>query len=322
MKKNSAKRKLIPAAAMLCISAAMLATSTYAWFTMNKEVSVTSMQVMAQAEAGLLVSEANSTGPAGWDNVATFNVSGQEPIQLFPASTLNSLEWWHAMSNIPTDGAGITSGSARSVNLSGDYEDISSIATASIGTATANSTAAGTIHYQDNDNSNEYENGEGYYMQYTYYLKSSGTSALSLGNTTGNQNLQILVPAITTTTGSANLDKALRVGVKLNDRFYIFAPVGGYDDTYYVTTNAAGTSNTAATVYPANSKVATDLESLNAVSGTGTQVDVYVWFEGEDDNCKSENLTATLNQLDVSVKFSLEDLSGDATVGGVAAISN
>lgn len=35
-KKASAKKKLLPAAGSLLISAAMLGTSTYAWFTMNK----------------------------------------------------------------------------------------------------------------------------------------------------------------------------------------------------------------------------------------------------------------------------------------------
>ena len=36
--KNSAAKKIIPAVGMLALSATMLSTSTYAWFTMNKEV--------------------------------------------------------------------------------------------------------------------------------------------------------------------------------------------------------------------------------------------------------------------------------------------
>lgn len=42
---NKTKRKLISAIAMLAVSAAMLATSTYAWFTMNKEVEVRNLTV-------------------------------------------------------------------------------------------------------------------------------------------------------------------------------------------------------------------------------------------------------------------------------------
>lgn len=45
--KTSAKKKLIPAVAMLTTSAIMLSTATYAWFTMNKEVEVTGLQMAA-----------------------------------------------------------------------------------------------------------------------------------------------------------------------------------------------------------------------------------------------------------------------------------
>lgn len=39
-KNTSAKKKLIPAVAMLTTSAVMLSTATYAWFTLNREVEV------------------------------------------------------------------------------------------------------------------------------------------------------------------------------------------------------------------------------------------------------------------------------------------
>lgn len=43
-------RKLIPALCMLLVSALFVGTSTYAWFSMNKEVSATNMSVTAKAE--------------------------------------------------------------------------------------------------------------------------------------------------------------------------------------------------------------------------------------------------------------------------------
>ena len=54
---SKTKRKLIPAIGMLLVSATMLATSTYAWFTMNKEVEVRNLTVQAKAEGGLLIAE-------------------------------------------------------------------------------------------------------------------------------------------------------------------------------------------------------------------------------------------------------------------------
>lgn len=55
-KKNSATKKLIPAAGSLLISAAMLSTSTYAWFTMSREVEVQNIQMVATTPEDIQIS--------------------------------------------------------------------------------------------------------------------------------------------------------------------------------------------------------------------------------------------------------------------------
>jgi hypothetical protein len=60
--KPSAKKKLIPAAGSLLISAAMLSTSTYAWFTMSKEVEVTGIKMTATVPENLEISLGDNTG--------------------------------------------------------------------------------------------------------------------------------------------------------------------------------------------------------------------------------------------------------------------
>jgi len=54
--KSSAKKKLIPAAGSLLISAAMLSTSTFAWFTMSREVEVTGINMTAVVPEDLQIS--------------------------------------------------------------------------------------------------------------------------------------------------------------------------------------------------------------------------------------------------------------------------
>lgn len=55
-------RKLIPALCMLLLSATMLTTSTFAWFSMNKEVRATGMQITAKSDSiYLLISSAKKT---------------------------------------------------------------------------------------------------------------------------------------------------------------------------------------------------------------------------------------------------------------------
>lgn len=62
MMKNNDKRKgnntkkLIPAAGMLALSASMLATSTYAWFTMSREVEVNNIQMTATTPEDIQIS--------------------------------------------------------------------------------------------------------------------------------------------------------------------------------------------------------------------------------------------------------------------------
>lgn len=55
-KKNTTMRKIVPAAGMLSISAVMLATSTYAWFTMSREVEVQNIQMTATVPEDVQIS--------------------------------------------------------------------------------------------------------------------------------------------------------------------------------------------------------------------------------------------------------------------------
>lgn len=55
-KNTSAKKKLIPAVAMLTTSAVMLSTATYAWFTLSKTAEVTGLKMTATAGGSLEIS--------------------------------------------------------------------------------------------------------------------------------------------------------------------------------------------------------------------------------------------------------------------------
>ena len=60
--KNSAAKKIIPAVGMLALSATMLSTSTYAWFTMNKEVEMTGLNMSVTVGEGMEISLAEVDG--------------------------------------------------------------------------------------------------------------------------------------------------------------------------------------------------------------------------------------------------------------------
>lgn len=89
-KKNSAAKKLLPAFAMLMVSASMLATSTYAWFSMNKDVTVTGMSVTAKSDTTFLVVKAVGATANTLDGVKTYNHTSDDAntptAQLYPAA--------------------------------------------------------------------------------------------------------------------------------------------------------------------------------------------------------------------------------------------
>ena len=313
-RQNKNSKKIASAASMLLLSTAMLGMATYAWFTMNKEVSVTNMQVKARTDQGLLINEVSTANDSHWDNEATAN--NTTAIELHATSTANTATWYTAYSTVANNAAAASQGTASTLLADGYH----TLGTAPYTTATqtvaavAGTNAEQNITYIDKGGESGYDNGEGYYVKYTYYLKSSG-DAITCGLTAGAQSLQIKDLTVTPNAGSAatsaNLDKALRVAVVANNKAYIFAPLQSDAQTYYV--NASSTGTTTLT-----GDQATAITSIPAVTASGTQVDVYLYFEGEDPDLKTSNITNTLDNLKVDFKFALVDNETAATDNGVA----
>lgn len=286
---------------MLSISAAMLVSSTFAWFSMNKTVKATSMTVTAKAEEGLLINEVATADDTNWDDVATAAQTSANVSLLYPASTANGTAWYHAGSIKSNDAAAATAGHA-SDNLVGTYATLTSLTAI---TGMSESATAGSKAKRETMGTSATADA-GYYVHYTYYLKSAA-GEYTLATTGGSKNVNIKsVTATTTDTASANLDKSLRVGIfmKESGTFYIYAPVTGYTTTYYVNAGSVATTPIAG-----STATATDLTKLPAANAAGTPVEVYLWYEGEDENCKSDNARATaLDNISVEIAFELVDI--------------
>ena len=304
-------KKLVPAFLMLLLSASMMGTSTYAWFSLNTKVNATNMEVIAVAEQGILINEVATASDTHWDDTASTNQT--EGIPLRATSTSNTSTWYVAFSK--------RSGSSASASSSANSEDLTTEGYKALGTtpfvtatetvaAVAGTNAQRDIIYVDKDGSNSYQAGEGFYVKYTYYIKSSA-DAITLALTANAQNLNVVEPTVTGNSGSADLDKSLRVAVVVNNKAYIYAPLNSSAGTYYV-----GTNHTATT--PLTGNQATSLTSIPATTADGVPVYVYMWFEGEDTNLKTDNITTTLDNLTVSVGFELVTNDTAATDNGVA----
>jgi len=338
--KKKTSKKIASAAAMLLLSTAMLGTATYAWFTMNKEVQVTGMEVKAHAEEGLLINEVAAYDDVNWDDQAT---AGNNVIALRPASTSNLTNWWHANSKLSHEEAGQDDLGDTVKDASGNYySNVSASNTSAISdkaivgavgseetkVATGATQAETHVYYKDASfgTASQYDDGEGFYVKYTYYLKSSGDEDLS---TTDLKAAVKAAQKAEDTGDTTALMSSLRVGIEVPTStssstragFGIFAPVTGATSSYKVTGAADGTSPVTVGPVTGTTGSFTDLTTLNISSGepaapasitipdvnsAGIPVYVYVWFEGEDGSCTSDNLQTILSTYDIDVKFSVD----------------
>ncbi len=273
---------------------------------MNTEVSATSMQVRAVAEQGILINEVATATDANWDNLATAAQTDTDSASmLYPASTTNGTTWYHAASKKSSSAASATA-DTPSTDLVNGYETLSSLTaiTAQSAAASAGSTAKRETMGRATDAT------AGYYVHYEYYLKSSGSAIDLTGTGSGSQKLNVKSVTATATanntgtgsSGSTELNKSLRVGIKFADGgLLIYAPITGFTSSYYVNAGSTATQPIAGTTSTASA-----LETLPASSAAGTKVDVYIWYEGEDAGCKTDNATAAvLDNIKVDIVFAL-----------------
>ena len=245
------------------------------------------MSVKAKAETGIVISNA-------YDGVyrETAASTKVDVAQLYPGSTSNLNDFYHSTSSDTTranTGAAYTSGSAW-----------------------ANNTDCGN------------------YVVHDFWIHASGAEDI----TVNSLNVKSLVVTFTTTTFNAEtseyetseattasneLSKSLRVGVRFGNysasgNYFIYAPVTGATKTYDVYGGSSGTSvssSTFLTDMPTATNPTPDdsIASIpnNTVTDNSIHAYVYIWFEGEDAACISQNIVSNLEQLSIEIAFSISD---------------
>jgi hypothetical protein len=334
MKKKSTARKLLPAAGMLAISASMLATSTYAWFTMSKEVEVTGLTMKTKVGANLLISEDNIEGNYSADRMVSGRKALLEPVSSISGKTGEFFYTLDAKASGQKSHAATDTGKA--------YVAYSEAKTPAEGTATnTNSTCAtaGKYYYDDAfaraygvaPSTADYGTAYGY-VDYVFYLKATGDQADQQLRMTAC-DLNYTYPSGTTlpdgtTAVDAAVDKAWRIAVFASD----ITTNGGKGNT--------GTASTIGTLDPAASPAISILSPSDAVNwesgkavkdathtdtvltaGTPVVIDsnidsgvtkyykvlVRVWLEGEDKTCNSSTYAKLTDAWSLDLEFKLTD---------------
>lgn len=330
-KNTSAKKKLIPAVAMLTTSAVMLSTATYAWFTMSREVEVTGIKLTAttpqtievslgKATAGATItSKTEATEPGDdeklWSNKAATSSVYASFGKLIPASSTDGTNLYYTTK---------AKENGKSVDITGAN---------AFTQATENNNAGWT--FQTAGASSETESnltadtkGEGYYLDIPVWFRTTNVEDVKLG-----VDVTVEDPNKDNDDTKGDLYKATRVAILDENRsvakggvfigeetdvasgYYkgkaVKAATGSSEDDYY------GAVTTATEVIESNGKVtntATEVATVKGVGtgktgyGTPTKYYIRVWLEGEDVNCWNANAGQSFN---VDLKF--YDLSNTGT---------
>lgn len=275
MSTKALKTQLLAAIAMVLVASIALGSSTYAWFASNNKVTATGMEVQAQAEGGIEIAYTKST-----ETTATYQTSATAGVTtaaaLAPTSTLDTSAWYHA--------------SAQTANASKAKDDTRK-------TLNLNETA---MSAPSNYGSLGGDGTVSYYMVQNFNIRSTTPSALAKGLT---------VDSVSVAGNTADMSKALRVAIKLNTKVLIYNPISDTASTYDVYSGyTAGAATKAGTVNCIGKDTATlladtattEIPAKGTTNNGGVDVQVYVYFEGEDTNLytdafKAEGLKVTVN---------------------------
>lgn len=325
---RSALKKLIPAVAMLVTSTLMLSTATYAWFTMNKEVKITGLNMSATASEGIEIALASVVGTnitfsgatydgnhpsdadteEGWKSAVTVGNYYSDIGKLKPASSVDGANLYYATN---ASNKGKTASEFKLITLNEDsMAKVTTKDTFVAGDAVLNS-----------------DNTPGYYVDIPVHIRTSKQKTAT--EESGALYCKMILNNNNGDAVKNTLYKAVRV---------TFVPFGesptkifGCDSEYYSPNQAVnGTNDSRGTV-----TVETDdtnfVSTTNAfVTGTGVDsglllpygvdgnyghLDFYVrvWLEGESTSCYDDKAGQEWN---ISLAFCLGEFDSESSDPG------
>lgn len=258
-------KKLIAALLLLLISASLLATASFAWFSMNTQVTVTGMQVEAATTKNLLI---KGSSDSDFSEVGTADSVIKE---LLPVSV-----------NCPTNEA-LTAKTFFKLKTADGVDYTSGVMTN--GVTELQSAVANTD-----------------YRSSVFIVRVDGKAGDKFDHLYVSE---INITQTDDSAVAEDITKALRIGVTDGSTTYIFAPVtgGAYTDGKSVSAYTAEGKVTTFTAQTLTSVGLSTADFGAILQGTDRTFTVFVWYEGNDVNCTSPN-AVNVEALKVSFVFS------------------
>lgn len=300
-KNTSAKKKLIPAVAMLTTSAVMLSTATYAWFTMSREVEVTGIKLTATTPQTIEISlgqattsntlthGVEATAPNSddmWTHTAATGSVYQDFGKLIPVSSVDGFNMFY------TEKA--TENGKKVSDVPNPFTKAETAVGWEFKEGGKSAETGAVVNAAEND-------GSGYYLDIPVWFRTTSTDAVTLG-------LEVEIKNSSDDDTKSVLYKAARVAIlpETKSAQKVFSETGAkyYKDGKAVATAGATlaasygdvSAATEATVTGGkvtNPDATTQVATFTASTGTGyggaVKYYIRVWLEGEDEACWNAN---------------------------------
>lgn len=300
-KNTSAKKKLIPAVAMLTTSAVMLSTATYAWFTMSREVEVTGIKLTATTPQTIEISlgqattsntlthGVEATAPNSddmWTHTAATGSVYQDFGKLIPVSSVDGFNMFY------TEKA--TENGKKVSDVPNPFTKAETAVGWEFKEGGKSAETGAVVNAAEND-------GSGYYLDIPVWFRTTSTDAVTLG-------LEVEIKNSSDDDTKSVLYKAARVAIlpETKSAQKVFSETGAkyYKDGKAVATAgatlaasygdvSAATEATVTVGKVTNPDAATQVATVTASTGTGyggaVKYYIRVWLEGEDEACWNAN---------------------------------
>ena len=310
MKKN--KRKLLSAIGMLTVSATMLVTSTFAWFTMNKRAKVENLSLKATVSSNLLISPDNSSD-ATYDKELKKNISAL----LAPSSTVNGIDYFYTL-DAAADGHKAKGPNDEYPFLR--YTETKSLDVLDTYAEKDKYDAVFNLNYNistaNPQEASEYKTAYGY-VDYVMYLKATSTEE--------NQKI-VMNKCNLLYKGDVLEDKAWRAAVFVQETsaktqptsigtlVSIIAPTEAKNHNVGL---AADSMSSIGTIQKESKEVIID-NAITSGNSKYYKVVVRVWIEGEDTTCTTEIYGNKTDKYTLDLEYIIDkETNGVTTIGSV-----
>ena len=276
------KRALLSSVAMLLVALVALGSATFAWFAANPNAKATGLDMKTTASSGLVI---RTDSDATWSHAATLYKDQTDVFDLQPASQSQAATLANSFFQATAAYASAPGGDTN--KAVGGVTPSSWAAPSDATTASSGLTTAGSV-----------------YSEKVYFK-------LTTGSASGSHSVNLAGISITGVSGAA-LQSAIRVSVANS--------AGTVVGTYGISAPSNKTLGATASAYSTasisfdNAKAASSANetvwsgTLSSAESLDNYCTVYVWLDGEDPVCYSDDVTSVdANKIidEVVVNFTL-----------------